>query len=116
MSATPAEETTMHAMGAEQDDEMGLHVFDTSVPLAPADDDTEIGLHIFDSSVPSATAGHAPRRNYRAVPSEDYAMGYVSHDNCIVQQHSKKPRRQKAKKHRHPQGIRPPRPEETKRN
>ena len=50
------------------------------------------------------------------MPSEDYTMGSDNHDGCIVQQHSKKPRRQQAKKYKHPQGIRPPRPKETKRN
>ena len=50
------------------------------------------------------------------MPSEDYTLGSDSHDSGIVQQHSKKPRRQQAKKYKHPQGIRPPRPKETKRN
>ena len=64
-------------------------------------------------------AGQRPSNSGHAalgMPSEDYTLGSDSHDSCIVQQHSKKPRRQQAKKHKHPQGIRPPRPKETKRN
>jgi hypothetical protein len=64
-------------------------------------------------------AGQRPSNSGHAalgMPSEDYILGSDSHDSGIVQQHSKKPRRQQAKKYKHPQGIRPPRPKETKRN
>ena len=86
----------------------------------PASGDGGVAVDCVLSNAGQGIQRHAAARpsnsGYAAlgVPSEDYAMGSDSNDSCIVQQHSKNPRRQQAKKHK--RGIRPPRPEETKRS
>ena len=70
-----------------------------------------LGIQRHDHPRPS-NSGYA----VSGVSYEDYPMDPESHDSSIVQQRNKQPRRQKTKKYKHPQGNRPPRPEETKRN